>query len=232
MKVQLYCQFEAEIVTDTGDILRLPADYAEFEIGCSLIKLTDWPDVLVVDKTVRLNGTAYSCRTHVSSLDLLECLAAASPACSTSVLEAGPGPKAADLECLLAGAHIWSDDRDHIYFCFQRSRAAKPVLYYLRKKYYSAYIDLFVHCNPQRQLRGIYGRFQSKVLLEAVSQPNASGRDNVEPEEIGPEDLLWIQIPEATLLWSNNLALYPENGREHWSLSRRPLLPRFRKVEG
>ncbi len=147
MNLQLYSQFETEIATDTGDILHLPAEYTEFEIGCSLIKSTDWPDTLVVDKTVRLNGTAYTCRTNVSALDFLECLAAASPACSTAVMEAGPGPKPREMECLVTGAHIWTDDRDDLYFCYQRSPTAKPLLYYLRRKYYSAHIDLFVHCN-------------------------------------------------------------------------------------
>jgi hypothetical protein len=220
MKLRLYSQFETEIVSDAGDILRLPPDYTEFEVECSLIKETDAPDVVQVDKTVLLDGTAWLCRTHVSSLDFLQCLAAANPCFSTAVLEAAPGPKPKDLECLLAGAHIWCDDRDSTYFCFQRARGAKPLLYHLRRKYYSAYLDLFIHRRKDSRLGAIYARFQSRVFLNAVGQP----------DEIGPEDFLWFEVPEPVLLWSNSLALAQEDGRQFWCNTRRPLLPRFRKI--
>ena len=220
MKLQLYSQFDTDIVTDTSEVLRLPSGYTEFDVHCSVIKQTDASDVLAVDKTTVVEGVPYQCRTHVSTWEFLYRLAAANPCCSTSVMDSGLGPKPRELECLVDGAHIWADERDDIYFCFQGSPGGEPVLYSLRLKYYSADLRLFAYLPEHRRLRAVYGCLRSDVFLPAVGQR----------VEIDTKELLWFKVPQAMLLWNNMTALAQEDGSEFWCENHSPLLPRFRRL--
>lgn len=220
MRVQVHSQFETEYLTDEGCILRRPVGDAEFDMEVSVLKQTDASDVMVVDKTTIVNGSAYQCRTRFSVGDFLQCLATASPCYSTSALESVFGLKTVDLVSLVGGAHIWSDDREDIYFCFQRSPGHDPILHKLRQKYYSADLRLWIRSDERGCLQRIYGCLRSDVILPAVGYPS----------EIDTKELLWFEVPQAMLLWKNNLVEVEEEGFTFWCRSSAPLLTRFHKV--
>ncbi len=220
MRLQVNSQFETEYLTDDGCILRQPKGDAEFNVECSVLKQTDASDLLVVDKTTILNGSAYRCRTRFPAADFLQCLATAGPCYSTSTVETVLGLKAVDLVCLVGSAHIWSDDREDIYFCFQRSPGHAPVLHKLRQKYYSADLRLWIRSDERGFLQRIYGCLRSDVILPAVGQPS----------EIDTKELLWFEVPQAMLLWTNNLVEVEEEGFTFWCRSSTPLLSRFQKI--
>ncbi|MBN1359376.1 MAG: hypothetical protein JW993_02240 [Sedimentisphaerales bacterium] len=167
MDVKLYSTTNTDLIAIDGAAIPLPSGYNTFTIKCEAITGNEASDIVKVWKQVHLAEGEYASENLLSAGDLLSALGTS--LCMTKeAFEALPGMVAAGPTPLLEGVNVYEDTRDDILFPLRLAPGKPPILCCLRRKYYSASLDIALSLSGNGSLRRVCGILHTHVTLTTI----------------------------------------------------------------